>query len=105
MAEEKVVEHHWHEPTQGQVVKAMYQYLADMGITQEKINEVVEKKVQQVLAGKVDAWVNSGRFDKLLTEAVAQYVLGEEKAYEANRYGFHNRLRFLIQEHLKTLLL
>ena len=105
MSEEKVVEHHWHDPTLGQVTKAMYQYLQDQGIDRKYMEGVIENKVQSILAGKIDTWVNSGRFDTLITDAVAQYVLGEKKAYEANKYGFHNRLRYLIEEHLKTLLI
>lgn len=105
MNEEKTVEHHWHKPTQGQVIKAMYQFLADQGITQATINEVIEKKVASILAGKVDAWVNSGRFNELLTNAVAYYVQTEKKMFTGNGdYSLRNRLRDLIQQELQRLL-
>ena len=100
MSEEKVVEHHWHEPTQGQVIKAMYQYLADAGVDNTKLQEIVEKKIAQAVAGSVDRWVNSGKFNESIINAVAHYVQNEKQCFDRT-YGWSNRLRDLIQQELQ----
>lgn len=99
------IEHHWHEPTQGQAVKAMYQYLADKGVDRAVILEMIDRKLDSMLAEKLEGLLNSGRFDKLLVQAVAEYVASEKRAYTENRYTFTNHLRDLAQQELRRLVM
>lgn len=97
--------HHWHNPTQGQVIKAMYQYLADQGIGKEAIAEIVEKKVEEVVSSKVVQLLNSGRCDQLIAAAVANVASQERQGYESTAYGFTNRIRNLVNEKIKEIIL
>lgn len=100
------IEHHWHEPTQGQVTKAMYQFFTDLGVTQENLMKLVDSKVREAVAARVETWVNSGKFDDLIVAAVASYVKDDAKAFDRKGgYGLVNHVRDLIRKELTESLL
>lgn len=98
--EGKIVEKHYHDPSQGQVNKALYQWLADQGLS-DKLEKMVMKKVDEAVTRKIDAMLNGGQFDKLVLAAVAHVINNDKKAFEANSYGFANHVRDLINNELQ----
>lgn len=104
------IQHHWHEPTQGQVTKATYQYLADMGVTKDAIQAMVEKHVERkmsdILASHVADRVNSGKFDSMLLAAVADYKKNLKEVFDRQGgYGVTNHIRDIIRQALAELIL
>lgn len=102
---EKVIEHHWHEPEQSQVTKALYQYLAKMNITTESLMEVCQKKIEQAVTAKINRLLQERRLEEVVVNTVAQIIRNEKAAFDGNTYGFHNRIRDLVQEEIKRLVL
>lgn len=99
------IEHHWHNPTQGQVSKAVYQYLADSGVTRDILADSVSRKIAEAISGAVDRAIKSGRFDELLLTAVLSYVQNEKTIFNREGgYGLSNRLRDIIQKELAAIL-
>jgi len=97
--------HHYHQPNQGHVVKAVRQHLVELGLTQESIHKIAEDKIKEILSGQIDKWINTGKFDKLIVDAVASFVKDDRKPFEVNRYGYGNHIRDLIRDELtKTIL-
>ena len=100
------VVHHWHDPTQGQVTKAMYQYLADQGISQKEVSDIAAKKVNDILSGYVDRLINSGKFDELVLANVLSFLKNEKAVFERQGgYGLTNRIRDMIAKQLQETVL
>lgn len=100
------VEHHWHNPTLGQVTKAVYQFLSDHGYGAESITKVVDAKVKDAVASKIDSLINSKRFDDLIVAAVASYVKNAKEVFDRNGgYGLVNHIRDLICKQLQETIL
>lgn len=99
------VEHHYHDPTTGQVVKGVMQYLADK-LPPEEINRQVDRKIAEIVGRRVDEWTKTEAFQKLVVNAVANVVLNERKSYNREGgYGLDRRLVYLIEQQLKETLL
>ena len=105
MGEEKQIEHHWHDPSQGQVVKAMYQYLADQGVTAASIEKVIASKIDEALTKWVNRVCTGPRLEELLMAAVMAYVRNEKEVFDrTGGYSLTNRIRDIIQKELAALL-
>lgn len=105
MADDKTVEHHWHEPKPGQVVKAVRQMMVDMGFDQQKIAQIIQAKVAEVVTQQVATVLASNRFDQMLVAAVASYLTNQKQLFDrADGYGMHNRIHDLIQLELQRAL-
>ena len=89
----------------GHVTKAVAQYLSDSGVTAEALQSIVSGKVEQAVNACVDRLLRSGRFDTIVTSAVAASIGHERKLYEAGRYGYDTRIRDLVNDKLKELIL
>lgn len=103
---ERMVEHHWHEPGRGQVMKALLQHLHDMGFTKEHLQMLVETKVESVVRDKVYSLLESGKLNDLVVNAVAVVALGNKKLYEpgtGNGYGWYNKIRSMTEEKVKEI--
>lgn len=105
--EEKAVEHHWHEPSRGAVMKALLQHLNDMGYSKEHIATLVDKKVETAVSERMAALLASGKLETLVVNAVAVVALGERKLFDkdkgGNGYEWHNRVRNLVNEKVKEI--
>lgn len=101
------IAHHWHEPAQGQVIKAMHQYFTEMGVTKELLLQRVEVKIGEVISAKIESLLKSKRFDELIVSAVATYVKSVRQLYdnESRGYGLNNHIRDLIQKELQATVL
>ena len=99
------VEHHWHEPSLGQVTKAVAQYLTESGVTVKAMDTIISSKVTSAINECVNRLLNSGRFDTLVVAAVADCISNEKKCFEVNKYGFNARIRDLVNEKIKELVL
>ncbi len=97
------------DPTQGQVTKALHQYLANTGVTVETIMKLVEPKVEAAVERVVDRLVASKKLDELLVAALMSHLRGEKMLFDkdlgGNGYGFHNRIRDLVLRQLTALVL
>lgn len=102
MSENTVIERHYHDPSQGQINKALYQYLADHGV-KGKIEEIVAKKIEEVVTRVISNTLNTPKFDQMLVAAVCHVVSGEKKCFESNSYGFANHIRDLVRQELQKL--
>jgi hypothetical protein len=96
------IEHHWHNPTQGQVHKALYQYLTDQGINKETLDAIITKKIDAAVTDCVALAIKNGRFDQLVIEATARHIQSERSAYK--NYGFAKHLQNLIERQLAVML-
>jgi hypothetical protein len=109
---EKVVEHHYHPPETGQVVKAFRQYFAD-NFSAETLREMVDTAVLAQVSSRVADYLKPleahrypgpdtpTKFDKVVAEAVAAVVRGETVCFTSNGYGIANHLRDLVRDELR----
>lgn len=102
---EKIVEHHYRDPSQSQVNKALYQFLADQGVTVDKLERIVEKKVQEAMERMVSKMLTEDRYMKMFVNTAAQVMLKEKVTYDASTYGWQNKVRDLVQQELQRLVL
>lgn len=98
---EKQIEHHWHDPSQGQVTKAMLQHFNDLGLTKEELLKMANEKVADIVYKQVANLLTTEYFTQVLVAAVAHCMSADKKPYEDNRYGYHNRLRDMVNEKIK----
>jgi hypothetical protein len=83
--------------------KALYQFIADSGVTVTKLEEIVNRKVEEVVERVLNRMLEQERLQKLLLAAVGQVLVGEKKCFDS--YGWHNRIRDLIQQELQRTVL
>lgn len=101
-AETAPVQHHWHEPTQGQVIKAMYQVLQDRGVTKGYLEGIVQSKIDAAVQAAVQRAFDGGKLDKMLLDAVTKFLATAKKGYEENRhYSWTDHLRDLVYQELR----
>lgn len=104
MSDDKVIEHHWHEPTGGQVFKAMRQYLSET-LDESKIKELVDKKIEEVVRERIAARMQGDAFEKMLISAVVRAVASEKKIIVEDHYwGTERRLAMMVEKELARVL-
>lgn len=102
---EKQTEHHWHDPSQGQVTKAMLQHFSDLGLNKDELLKMARQRVDDIVEKVVTRLLGTEYFTQVLIAAVAHSMSSDKKPYEQNKYGYHNRLRDMVNEKIKEVLL
>lgn len=97
--DESRIEHHYHAPTTGQVVKAVRQYLADE-LPQAKLQELIDARIREAVAARVNAYLDGDRFDRTVCAAVAHVVAGKRESYRNTSRGLPDHFRYLIEQEL-----
>lgn len=102
--------HHWHHPSQGQVTKALFQYFNDNSVlNRETVNELVESKLEKIIEksvnSKVAELINSDRFLDFISISVINCIQNEKMSYDKSSYGFHQRIRDLVNKAIQEMVL